>query len=869
MTAPLIIVESATKARSIAGYLGKGYRVESSQGHIRDLPNNAKQIPAKYKNEKWAKDWGVDVDRDFAPLYIIPPESRKVVQKLKKMAAEASELYLATDADREGEAIAWHLAQVLGSKAPMRRMVFHEITPAAIRQALDNPRSIDQDLVDAQEARRTLDRLVGYGVSPVLWRKIKRGLSAGRVQSVAVRMIVERERRRIAFRSAGFWSVEGVFAAQPQETFTASLAAVDGVRPANGKDFDEQGRLTAAKVLRLGEARARSLAGQIEGESFEVRSVKRKPYTRSPYAPFRTSTLQQEAARKLRFGASRTMSAAQRLYERGFITYMRTDSTTLSEGALKTARSIIAERYGGEYLPAKPRRYANKVKNAQEAHEAIRPAGEKWRDPKELAGLVSERDQQRVYRLIWTRTLASQMAPARGESTQVRLGGPIREGADVEFAASGRTVTFAGFLRVYVEGSDDPEADLDDRERRLPVLEEGEQAAARTVEAKGRETQPPRRFTEASLIKELEDKGIGRPSTYASIISTIVDRGYVFKKKTALVPSMTAFAATKLLENHFEDLVDFGFTARMEDDLDRIARGEEEKAPWLRRFFHGNGAQGLLALVSGERIEGIDRRQADFRVGEDDAGAPVTVQVGRFGPFISRGGDRASVPEDLPPDELTLEAALRLLAQAPKGGKILGSDPDSGLTVLGLTGRYGPFVQLGEAEAGAGKKKPKRASLLPGMDLDALSLDDALRLLSLPRPVGKHPDTGALIEAGQGRFGPYIRMGKEYRSLDAPERMFDITLEAAVELMNAPKPRRGQQRGRSAPPLKELGVDPVSGGKVLVRTGRYGPYVTDGTVNASVRENLIENLDLQQAAALLARRRQWLKDNGKWPPKKR
>ena len=866
MAAPLIIVESATKARSIAGYLGKGYRVESSQGHIRDLPNNAKQIPAKYKNEKWAKDWGVDVDRDFTPLYIVPPESRKVVQNLKKLAAQASALYLATDADREGEAIAWHLAQVLGSKAPMRRMVFHEITPAAIRQALDNPRSIDQDLVDAQEARRTLDRLVGYGVSPVLWRKIKRGLSAGRVQSVAVRMIVERERRRIAFRPAGFWSVEGVFAAESRETFTASLAAVDGVRPANGKDFDEQGRLTAAKVLRLDEARAAALAAQIEGESFEVRSVKRKPYTRSPYAPFRTSTLQQEAARKLRFGASRTMSAAQRLYERGFITYMRTDSTTLSEGALKTARAVIAERYGSEYLPAKPRRYANKVKNAQEAHEAIRPAGEKWRSPQELAGLVNERDQQQVYRLIWTRTLASQMAPARGESTQVRLGGPTPNGEDVEFAASGRTVTFAGFLRVYVEGSDDPEADLDDRERRLPALEEGERADARTVEAKGRETQPPRRFTEASLIEELEDKGIGRPSTYASIISTIINRGYVFKKKAALVPSITAFAATQLLENHFEDLVDFGFTARMEDGLDRIARGEEEKAPWLRRFFHGNGAQGLLALVSGERIEGIDRRQTDFRVGEDDSGAAVTVQVGRFGPFIRRGDDRASVPEDLPPDELTLEAALRLLDRAPKGAKILGSDPDSGLAVLGLTGRYGPYVQLGEAEAGA-KKKPKRASLLPGMDLDALSLDGALRLLSLPRRVGKHPGTGELIEAGQGRFGPYIRMGKEYRSLDDPERLFDITLEAAVEMMNAPKPRRGRQR--AAPPLKELGEDPASGGKVLVKTGRYGPYVTDGVVNASVRENLIETLDLPQAASLLADRRQWLKDKGKWPPKKR
>ena len=867
MSTPLIIVESAIKARSIAGYLGKGYRVESSQGHIRDLPNNAKQIPAKYKNEKWAKDWGVDVDRDFAPLYIVPPESRKVVQTLRKLVGQASELYLATDADREGEAIAWHLAQVLRPEVPMRRMVFHEITPAAIRQALENPRSIDHDLVNAQEARRTLDRLVGYGVSPVLWRKVKGGLSAGRVQSVAVRMIVERERRRIAFRAAGYWSVEGVFAAESEEAFTASLAAVDGVRPAGGKDFDEQGRLTTDEVLRLDETRARDLAARIEGGSYEVRSVKRKPYTRNPYAPFRTSTLQQEAARKLRFGASRTMRAAQRLYERGFITYMRTDSTTLSEGALKTARAVIAERYGSEYLAAKPRRYANKVKNAQEAHEAIRPAGDRWKTPQELAGMVDDRDQQRVYSLVWTRTLASQMAPARGESTRVRLGGLVSGGTDVEFAASGRTVTFAGFLRVYVEGSDDPEADLDDRERRLPALEEGDQADARTVEAKGRETQPPRRFTEASLIKELEDLGIGRPSTYASIISTIINRGYVFKKNTALVPSITAFATTRLLESHFEDLVDFGFTARMEDDLDKIARGEEDKVPWLRRFFQGNGADGLREMVAGDRIDRIDRQRFDFEVGQDEHGVQVVVRVGRYGPYITRGDDRASVPEDLPPDELTVERAVELLEAAPRGDKILGTDPDSGLVVLGRTGRYGPYVQLGEdAEAGA-RKKPKRASLLGGMILDELGLEDAMKLLSLPRRIGKHPDTGEMIEAGHGRFGPFIRMGKEYRNLDDPKLLFYITLEEAAALMNAPKARRGRQA--AAPPLKELGVDPASGGQVVVKTGRYGPYVTDGIVNASVKEGLLEGLDLEQAAVLLEQRRERMKEQGKWPPKKR
>ena len=870
MARPLIIVESATKARSIAGYLGKGYRVESSQGHIRDLPNNAKQIPAKYKKEKWAKDWGVDVDRDFAPLYIVPPESRKVVQTLKKLAHGASELYLATDADREGEAIAWHLAEVLDPKTPMRRMVFHEITPAAIRSALENTRPIDHDLVNAQEARRTLDRLVGYGVSPVLWKKVKGGLSAGRVQSVAVRMIVERERRRIAFRPAGFWGVEGVFATEAKDVFTAALAAVDGVRPASGKDFDEQGRLVTSRVIRLDEAKARDLAARIEGGSYRVRSVKRKPYTRNPYAPFRTSTLQQEAARKLRFAASRTMTAAQRLYERGFITYMRTDSTTLSEGALKTARAVIAERYGSEYLAAKPRRYANKVKNAQEAHEAIRPAGGEWKAPQEMAALVDDRDQQQVYRLVWTRTLASQMAPARGESTRIRLGGTVSGGTDVEFAASGRTVSFAGFLRVYVEGSDDPDADLDDRERRLPAMEEGEEVHTRDIAAKGRETQSPYRFTEASLIKQLEERGIGRPSTYASIISTIINRGYVFKLKKgpALVPSMTAFATTQLLEDHFEYLVDFDFTARMEDDLDRIARGEENKVPWLRRFFLGNGSPGLQYLVSGERIDSIDRSQINFKVGEDDRGVPVVVRVGRFGPYVTRGEDRASIPEDLPPDELTVERAVEMLETMSKGDKILGSDPDSGLTVLARTGRYGPYVQLGE-DPERGKKKPKRASLLAGMDLDALGLEDALRLLSLPRKIGKHPDTGEMIEAGQGRFGPYIRMGKQYRNFDDPNLLFEITLEAAVEMMNTPKQRGQRGRRPAMPPLKELGVDPVSGGKVVVKTGPYGPYVTDGIVNASVRENLIKKLDLEQAAVLLARRRERMKKDGKWPPKKR
>ena len=710
MSRTLIIVESATKARTIAGYLGSGYRVESSQGHIRDLPNNAKQIPARYKNERWAKDWGVDVDRDFEPLYIVPPESRKTVQTLKRLVKEASELYLATDEDREGEAIAWHLAQVLKPKVPIRRMVFHEITPAAIRSALENPRPIDDDLVDAQEARRTLDRLVGYGVSPVLWRKIKGGLSAGRVQSVAVRLIVERERRRIAFRSAGFWSIEGLFATESGDVLTAALVAIDGIRPAGSRDFDQQGQLTATRVIRLDEAQATVLATRIEGGRYTVRLVESKPYTRYPYAPFRTSTLQQEASRKLRFGASRTMIAAQRLYERGYITYMRTDSTNISESALQTARSEIVKRYGSKYLAAKPRHYANKVKNAQEAHEAIRPAGDSWRTPQEVAAAVGDRDQQRVYRLVWTRTLASQMAAARGENTRVRLGGPATGGTDVEFGASGRTVTFPGFLRVYVEGRDDPNADVDDRERQLPSLRVDDQVRARDVTAKGHQTQPPRRFTEASLIKELEDKGIGRPSTYASIISTIITRGYVFKKGTALVPSDHRLRHHPTARNTLRGVGSTSVSPpgwRM--TLDKIARGEEEKVPWLRRFFHGNGSTGLQDLVSGKHIEGIDPRKINFRVGDDDHGVPVVVRVGKYGPYIARGDDRASVPEDLPPDELSVERAIELL-EAHQGDKILGTDPDSGLTVLARTGRFGPYVQLGEDAEGA-KKKPKRASL--------------------------------------------------------------------------------------------------------------------------------------------------------------
>ncbi len=864
MARPLIIVESATKARTISGYLGRGYRVESSQGHIRDLPNNAKQIPARYKQERWARDWGVDVDHDFRPLYVVPPGSRKVVTTLRKLVKDASELYLATDEDREGEAIAWHLEQVLKPKVPMRRMVFHEITPSAIRNALANPRSIDSNLVEAQEARRTLDRLVGYGLSPVLWRKVSKGLSAGRVQSVAVRLVVERERLRMAFVSAAFWNVDGTFATDASEKFPASLAAVDGVRLAAARDFNKAGRLTSPKVVRLDKAGATALADAAEGRRFRVRSVEAKPYTRQPYAPFRTSTLQQEASGKLRYSASRTMRAAQRLYEQGHITYMRTDSTTLSETALQTARSEIVKRYGSNYLSPKPRTYTSRVKNAQEAHEAIRPAGDSWKTPEEIAALVKDRDQQSVYRLIWARALASQMAAAKGESTRIRIGGLVAGGADLEFGTSGLVITFPGFLRVYERTRRGPDTEAGARERRLPTLVVGDSVLAEDLTPKGHETQPPRRFTEASLIRELEDRGIGRPSTYASIISTIIDRGYVFKKGTALVPSITGFATTLLLERHFEDLVDFDFTARMEDDLDRIARGEEDKVPWLRRFFYGNGTPGLRHLISAENIDRIDPRNINLGLGEDTHGTPVVVRVGRYGPYIARGDDKVSLPEGMAPDELSVERAIKILEETPTGDKILGTDPVSGLTVLAREGRYGPYVQLGDDQETT--KKPKRASLLPNMVIDELGLEDALRLLSLPRRIGKHPETGQAILAYNGRYGPYIKMGKESRSLDDPRQLFEITLDAAVKVLSTPKQSR---RRVAAPPLKELGTDPVSGGKVIVKTGRYGPYVTDGVVNASVREGVIASLDLDQAAALLERRREKLKEQGKWPPKKR
>ncbi len=852
MSKKLVIVESPAKARTIAGYLGDDYIVESSIGHIRDLPRSASDVPASMKSEPWSR-LGVDVDNDFKPLYVVPADKKKQVTKLRSLAKESDEVFLATDEDREGESIAWHLLEVLNTKLPVHRMVFHEITPAAIREAVAHPRDLDRRLVDAQEARRILDRLYGYEVSPVLWRKVRQGLSAGRVQSPATRIIVDRERDRIAFVAADYFAVAGVFTAgtEPETDFVATLLTVDGTKVATGKDFDATGAVRPDRLV-LDEEAAATLASELRPAEFTVRTVEAKPYTRKPYPPFRTSTLQQEAGRKLRFGARRTMSAAQRLYEGGFITYMRTDSITLAESAIAAARDLVAARYGPEYVPGKPRVYTSKVKNAQEAHEAIRPAGDVFPTLETVnAAFGRKSDEARVYELIWKRTVASQMKDAKGESLQVRLGA-LAAGSkrDCRFAASGRTILFPGFLRAYVEGSDDPDAALDDQERPLPQLAEGDPLEVVEISAEGKATKPPARYTEASLVKKLEELGIGRPSTYASIISTIQDRGYVFKKGTALVPTYTAFATVTLLEQHFEDLVDYAFTARMEDDLDRIANGDEQAIPWLNSFYFGNGHPGLKSLVS-TNLEEIDAREINSILIGTAGEIPVVARVGRYGPYLQRGEDRASIPEDLAPDELSLERALELL-DAPSGDRDLGEDPATGLTVIARKGRFGPYVQLGQIEEGS-KTKPRTASLFASMDLDTITLEQALRLLTQPRIVGQHPEDGVDITAQNGRYGPYLKWGKETRSLEDEEQIFSITPDDAVRRLAEPK-----QRGRRAakPPLKELGDDPSSGKPLVVKDGRWGPYVTDGEFNASLKTaDTVEDLTLERAAELIADRR--------------
>ncbi|HSO23176.1 MAG TPA: type I DNA topoisomerase, partial [Chondromyces sp.] len=870
----LIIVESPAKARTISRFLGPDYVVESSIGHIRDLPPSASEIPPKYKKEPWAR-LGIDVERDFAPLYIIPKEKKNQVATLKKKLADASELYLATDEDREGEAIAWHLVEVLKPAIPVKRMVFHEITDAAIARAMQSPRDIDSRLVAAQETRRILDRLVGYEVSPVLWRKLAPKLSAGRVQSVATRLIVAREEARMRFVESVFAGLEATLSTADDAGFSARLAELGERRIAIGKDFDADTGELKGNALVLDAERAGALASELRDSDFTVTEVVDKPFTNRPYPPFMTSTLQQEAGRKLHFNARRTMRVAQSLYENGYITYMRTDSLTLSHEAIEASRSQVRELYGHQYLPEQPRVYRSKSKSAQEAHEAIRPAGARFRKPSDLRGAL-DADQFKLYELIWKRTLASQMKDAVGTRTQVRIEAPTANDGAAVFTTSGKVIRFAGFLRAYVEGSDDPSAELADQEKVLPPLTTGQRLRLSELEPTSHTTQPPARYTEASLVKELEARGIGRPSTYASIIQTIQDRGYVWHKGQALVPTFTAFAVTRLLERHLPDLVDYDFTARMEDELDAIARGEHEAVPWLHAFYFGttddgNGKppilrMGLHALVAtGDDIE--PREASRITIGQTADGERVAVRLGRFGPYVQIGESeqRVSVPDDLPPDELSLERALEMIGRAAEADQPLGNDPDTGLPVYVKSGRFGPYVQLGDRDDDG---KPKMASLWKSMKPESLTLDEALLLLSFPRELGPHPETGEPVTVQDGRYGPYVKMGSETRSLENQEQLATITLEEAVAKLAEPK--RGRRGGGGSSAIAELGAHPASGAPVQVKSGRFGPYVTDGTVNATIPKGTEpESVSLEQAVELLARREEKLRDQGKDPRAKK
>ncbi|MDI9898090.1 type I DNA topoisomerase [Rhodococcus sp. IEGM 1381] len=918
----LVIVESPTKAKKIAPYLGSNYVVEASVGHIRDLPRGAADVPAKYKGEPWAR-LGVDVDHDFEALYVVSPEKKGKVAELKSLLKDADELYLATDPDREGEAIAWHLLETLNPKVPVRRMVFHEITKPAILAAAADTRDLDKDLVDAQETRRILDRLYGYEVSPVLWKKVMPKLSAGRVQSVATRIIVQRERERMAFRSAEYWDISATLDAGAEaspRSFGARLVNVDGNRVAAGRDFGADGKLKTESVTVLDEPRARRLAEALEGVDLTVASAEDKPYTRKPYPPFMTSTLQQEAGRKLRFSSERTMRVAQRLYENGYITYMRTDSTSLSASAVSAARAQASELYGPEYVHPTPRQYTRKVKNAQEAHEAIRPAGDVFQTPGQLHSAL-QTDEFRLYELIWQRTVASQMADLRGTTLTLRITGTAGTGEECTFSASGRTITFAGFLKAYVESVDDEAGgQTDDAESRLPALKAGQAVTATKLDPDGHTTNPPARFTEASLIKTLEELGIGRPSTYSSIIKTILDRGYVYKRGSALVPSWVAFSVIALLEAHFGRLVDFDFTAGMEDDLDAIAGGRERRGDWLQNFYFGGetGAEGSVARsgglkkMVGQNLEEIDARTINsIRLFDDSEGREIHVRVGRYGPYLERmvkndddpDGDpisqRANLPDDLPPDELTLDFAEKLFA-TPQEGRKLGVDPLTGHDIVAKEGRFGPYVteilpepepeptppqpdivpipsgsdgdggggvktavkkaaaKKAPAKKAAAKKatgpKPRTGSLLKSMDLATITLEDALKLLSLPRVVGVDPESKEEILAQNGRYGPYLKKGTDSRSLADEDQMFTVSLEEALKIYAEPK-RRGRQ-GEAKPPLREMGVDPISEKPMVIKDGRFGPYVTDGETNASLRkDDEVESITDDRASELLADRR--------------
>jgi DNA topoisomerase-1 len=867
MAKPLVIVESPAKAKTLGRFLGAKYRVEASFGHIRDLPESAASVPKEIKEKDWGR-LGVDVDNDFTPYYVVPPEKRKQVAHLKTAIKDASELLLATDPDREGESISWHLTQVLKPKMPVRRIVFHEITEDAVKEALANPSDVNENLVRAQESRRILDRLYGYTLSPVLWKKVQTGLSAGRVQSVAVRLIVEREEERRAFRSAEYWDLEARLKGDGRE-FVATLARVGDRRVATGKDFDAQnGALKNASALLLDQRGAGDLLNAVEGNvPWQVTSVEQKPGVERPAPPFTTSTLTQEASRKLGFSTERTMQVAQRLFQgvdvgkgqEGLITYHRTDSTTLSEKALSESSNVIREMFGGEFYDA-PRRYQTRVKNAQEAHEAIRPSDFRL-TPSQLERVL-DADDFKVYDLIWKRAMASQMVDARVLRTTIEISAKGAGNDMAVFTASGKAIEFAGFRRAYVEGSDDPAAELEEQETILPQCSVGDRVAregtAMTLlgaESKRHETTPPARFTEASLIKELERLGIGRPSTYAPTIATIVRRGYVFRQSKALIPSFTAFAVTKLLRDHFGDFVETDFTAEMEDDLDEISRGERESSAFLRQFYFGDKKhRGLLAAAE----HGAEK--ADYPVldlgQDDDSGDPVRVRVGRFGPFVQVGeggpGRTASLPEDVAPADLTVERALELVRAKAEGPRTLGTDPDTGMSVFVMNGRYGAYVQLGETPEGKKAEKPKRASLQGAMTESTITLDEALKLLSLPRTVGTHPDDGAAILANFGRFGPYLKHNDEFRSLETEEQVFDIDLDRAVEILRAPK----QSRRRQSTQKKVLRELTHEGSTIKLLSGRYGPYVTDGSVNASLpKSSNPDALTFAQATELLAARR--------------
>ncbi len=844
---PLVIVESLTKAKKLAEFLGSGFDVRASVGHVADLPS---------------KGLSIDVDNGFKPTYELTERGRTIVKDLRAMVKDASELYLATDEDREGEAISWHLLEYLKPKIPVKRMVFHEITKSAIDHAVANPRGLDYGLVDAAETRRLLDRLYGYEVSPVLWRRVNRGLSAGRVQSPTVRLIVERERERMAFVSAGYWDVELLTDTVPD--FTATLVALDGVRIATGKDFTAAGRPKGSVVV-VDEARAHHLVDGLAGQDVTVRSVEDKPYRSSPKPPFMTSTLQQEGGRKLRLSSSQVMRLAQGLYERGYITYMRTDTVVLSAEAMAAVRDEIKRAYGANFLSPAPRQYTSKSKNAQEAHECIRPTTP-LRAPDTVAHDLNAQELA-LYRMIWQRTLASQMADAAGTTVSIRLGAPAQSGpaagTDAEFAASGTTITFPGHRQVYVESVDEDATAGIEREALLPPLQVGQQVPVASLTANGHATTPPPRYTEASLVKRLDELDIGRPSTWASIIQTVQDRGYIWKKGQALVPTWTAFAVVGLLEKHFDELVDYAFTARVEEDLDAIARNERQKQDWLHEFYFGSGETGdgtlpgLKRLVE-ENLEGIDAAEINtFPIGVDSAGREIVVKPGKYGPYVKRGEDTASVPDDLTPDELTVEMAATLLA-APKSDEPIGEL--DGYPVYAKNGRFGPYVQWGAPDRlPPGLAKPRMSSLFKTMVLERLTLEEAISLLALPRTLGADPTDGELIIANNGRYGPYINKGKDFRSLDNEDQLLTITLDQALAILAQPKVfRRGGARNMAAAgPLREFGNDPVSGRAVVAKDGRFGVYVTDGETNASLSKgDRVEVMTPERAYELLAIRRE-------------